>query len=416
VGLVPLAEARRHVLERCPPLAPVSMPVGDALGCVTAAAVVCEERVPPFDNSAMDGFALRAADVAGAGPASPVVLRVVGTLHAGSSPDLAVGEGEAVRIMTGAPLPAGADAVVMVESTTELDSGAAVEVREAVPPGRNVRPAGDDLRPGEVVIEAGVEITPARVGVLATLGRETVEVHPRPRVGVLSTGDELVDGPGALGPGQIRDSNRPMLLALVRASGFAPVDLGRVPDDLEAIRAVLGSASRACDAVITSGGVSMGQADLVKVVLDEAGELRWMQVAIKPAKPFAFGTLARGGSGGVRVPVFGLPGNPVSSVVSFELLARPALRQMAGFPVDQLDRPRVMAVADAPLPRRPDGKVHFVRVVCRYGEDGAYHVRSAGGQGSHQLGSLTGANALAVLPDGDGAGVGDAVEVILLQP
>ncbi|WP_208026883.1 molybdopterin molybdotransferase MoeA [Rhabdothermincola sediminis] len=415
MGLLPLAEARRHVLERCPPLAPVSMPVGDALGCVTAAAVVCEEQVPPFDNSAMDGFALRSADVAGAGPASPVVLRVVGTLHAGAPPDLAVGEGEAVRIMTGAPLPAGADAVVMVESTTELDGGAAVEVREAVPAGRNVRPAGDDLRPGEVVIEAGVEITPARVGVLATLGRETVDVHARPRVGVLSTGDELVDGPGALGPGQIRDSNRPMLLALVHASGFVPVDLGRVPDDLGVIRAVLGSASSACDAVITSGGVSMGQADLVKVVLDEAGELCWMQIAIKPAKPFAFGALAPGGSG-VRVPVFGLPGNPVSSVVSFELLARPALRRMAGFPADQLDRPRVVAVADAPLPRRRDGKVHFVRVVCRYGEDGAYHVRSAGGQGSHQLGALTGANALAVLPDGDGAGLGDAVEVILLQP
>jgi molybdenum cofactor synthesis domain-containing protein len=335
-------------------------------------------------------------------------------LHAGALPDLAVGEGEAVRIMTGAPLPAGADAVVMVESTTELDGGGAVEVHEAVPAGRNVRPAGDDLRPGEVVIDAGVEVTPARVGVLATLGRETVDVRPRPRVGVLSTGDELVDGPGALGPGQIRDSNRPMLLALVRASGFVPVDLGRVPDDLEAIRAVLGSAAGACDAVITSGGVSMGQADLVKVVLDEAGELRWMQVAIKPAKPFAFGTLARGG-GDVRVPVFGLPGNPVSSVVSFELLARPALRRMAGFPADQLDRPRVVAVADAPLPRRPDGKVHFVRVVCQPGDDGVFHLRSAGGQGSHQLGALAGANGLAVLPDGDGAGVGDPVEVILLQ-
>lgn len=413
MGLIPLGEAREQVLARCVPLPPVAMAVEEALGCVTAEPVVCEEEVPPFANTAMDGYAVRSADVRGASAATPVVLRVVGTLHAGHAPSVAVEEGEALRIMTGAPMPAGADAVVMVESTSAVDGGAAVEIRESVPPGRHVRPAGDDLRPGDVVIEAGAELTPARIGVLATLGMDTVAVHPRPRVGVMSTGDELVEAPGALRPGQIRDSNRPMLLALVRASGFVPVDLGRVPDDADAIRTAFASALVSCDAVITSGGVSMGDADLVKDVLGELGDLRWMKIAIKPAKPFAFGAIGRGEGGVGTIPVFGLPGNPVSSVVSFELLARPALRQMMGFPADQLDRLRVSAIADAPLKRRPDGKVHFVRVVCRYGDDGRYHVRSAGGQGSHQLGALAAANALAILPDGDGVDAGGAVDVML---
>jgi molybdenum cofactor synthesis domain-containing protein len=419
VALIPLEQAREQVLATCAPLAPVERPPSEALGCLTAAAVVCDQQVPPFDNSAMDGYAVRAADVEGAGADTPVVLRVVGTVHAGGVPSVPVGEGEALRVMTGAPMPAGADAVVMIESTSELDGGAAVEIREAVPPGRHVRPAGDDLRPGDVVIEAGAELTPARIGVLAALGMATVVVHPRPRVGVLSTGDELVEGPGPLGPGQIRDSNRPMLLALVRASGFVPVDLGRIPDDADAIRAAFASAAERCDAVISSGGVSMGEVDLVKDVLGELGELRSMKIAIKPAKPFAFGIIGSGGSaGGGRsgpIPVFGLPGNPVSSVVSFELLARPALRRMMGFPDDRLDRPRVRAIADERLPRRPDGKVHFVRVVCRHGDDGRLHVRSAGGQGSHQLGSLAAADGLAILPDGDGIEAGAAVDVVLLR-
>ena len=252
---------------------------------------------------------------------------------------------------------------------------------------------------------------------LATFGIDAVTVVPRARVGVLSTGDELVDGPQPLGPGQIRDSNRRSLLALVAQAGATPVDLGRAPDDEAAIAELIERGVATCDALVSSGGVSMGDFDYVKVVLDRLGDMRWMQVAIKPAKPLAFGAVggpgAPDGPGGSRVPVFGLPGNPVSSVVSFELFARPALRKMMGHRADDLDRPRVRAVADDGLRRRPDGKVHFARVVCRYGEDDRYHVTTAGGQGSHQLSALVGANALAVLADGEGVDPGGEVEVLL---
>jgi molybdenum cofactor synthesis domain-containing protein len=227
-------------------------------------------------------------------------------------------------------------------------------------------------------------------------------------VGVLSTGDELVEAGAPLAPGHVRDSNRPTLLALVAASGFVPVDLGRVGDDEAAITAAVRSAVQRCDAVLTSGGVSMGDVDLVKVVLDRIGNMRWFQVAVKPAKPFAFGLVD-------GVPVFGLPGNPVSSMVSFELFARPALRRMAGFGEADLGRPRVRAVADEDLRRKPDGKVHLVRVVTAWGDDGRCRVRSAGGQGSHQLSAMAVADALAVLPDGDGVGAGDEVDVLLLS-
>jgi molybdenum cofactor synthesis domain-containing protein len=226
-------------------------------------------------------------------------------------------------------------------------------------------------------------------------------------VGVLSTGDELVDVGRPLEPGLVRDSNRPTLLALVASSGFVPVDLGWVPDDEAAITAAVRAAVEGCDAVLTSGGVSMGDVDLVKVVLDRIGDMRWFQVAVRPAKPFAFGVV-----GGV--PVFGLPGNPVSSMVSFELFARPALRRMAGFGDGDLDRPRVRAVAEEDLRRTPDGKVHLVRVITRQEPDGRRTVRSAGGQGSHQLSAMAAADGLAVLPDGDGVAAGEGVEVLLL--
>jgi molybdopterin molybdotransferase len=231
-----------------------------------------------------------------------------------------------------------------------------------------------------------------------------VTVHRRPRVGVMSTGDELVEG-GALARGQIRDSNRPTLLALLRQSGFDTVDLGIVADDEASVTHALTRAVEQCDAVLTSGGVSMGDLDFVKVVLDQIGEMRWMQVAIKPAKPLAFGTVG-------AVPVFGLPGNPVSSMVSYELFARPALRKMAGR--RDLDRLQVTATAPDGLPRRPDGKLHLVRVVAVQAEDGTWTVRSAGGQGSHQLSAMAAANALAIVPDGDGVEAGGRARVMLL--
>jgi molybdenum cofactor synthesis domain-containing protein len=402
--LLPLDDARAYVLDSCTPLAPVVLGLDDALGRVAAEAVTATEAVPSFDNSAMDGFAVRAADTEGA----PVILEVVGALAAGDAPTLTVGRGQAVRIMTGAALPAGADAVVMVERTAAADDGRAVEIQVAVAPGTAWRHAGSDISPGTVVVSAGTVLGPGHLGVLASLGVVETSVFPAVRVGVLSTGDELVSGPAPLRPGQIRDSNRPTLAALVRRSGAEAVDLGTVADDEAAITRAFRDAAARCDAVVTSGGVSMGDFDLVKVVLDQLGDMRWMQVAIKPAKPFAFGVVS-------GTPVFGLPGNPVSSMVSFELLARPALRKMMGFPAPAWVRRCVPAVAGEALDRRPDGKVHFLRVVAAMGVDGRYRVTSAGGQGSHHLSAMAGANALAVLDDGEGVASGAAVAVMLLD-
>ncbi|MCY4101673.1 MAG: molybdopterin molybdotransferase MoeA [bacterium] len=399
--MIPLAEAQQVVIDRCAPLPTLTLPLVEALGHVTAGAVAAAEAVPAFDNTAMDGYAVRSADTA----AAPVTLEVVDTLAAGRAPDVAVGPGQAVRIMTGAPMPPGADAVIMVERTRALDGGGRMVAEVSVPVGNHVRRAGEDLEVGRVVFEPGEVLQPAHMGVLAGLGIHAISVVRRPRVGVISTGDELVDSSEPLALGQVRDSNRYSLLSLVREAGLEGVDLGLVRDEPEVIRATIARGAATCDAVLTSGGVSMGDYDCVKVVLEEMGEMSWMQVAIKPAKPFAFGLV--GGT-----PVFGLPGNTVSSMVSFELLARPALRRMMGH--SQLHRPRVQATAAAPLRRHPDGKIHFARVVWSY-RRGRYEVRSAGGQGSHQLSSLAAANGLAVLPDGHGADRGDAVELIRLH-
>ena len=320
--------------------------------------------VPPFDNTAVDGFAVRAADTA----PLPARLRIVGTIAAGDEPAVAVGAGEAVRIMTGAAIPAGADAVVMVEVHRPW-TATTVEIAESVAAGANVRSAGDDVAPGDLVFDTGTRLGPGHVGVLASIGCPTVAAVPPLRVGVLSTGDELVAPGLPLRPGQIYESNRPMLLGLVRRAGHEPVDLGVARDDESVIEAAFRRGAAECDAVLSSGGVSMGDFDYVKTVLDRIGDMRWMQIAIRPAKPFAFGLVD-------GVPVFGLPGNPVSSMVSFELLAKPALRRMQGDP-DPLPR-EVPAVADVGLDRHPDGKVHFARVAAAMGEDGRYHVRLSG--------------------------------------
>ena len=431
--MIPLDEAVAYVLDGCPPLAPRSLAVAEAGGCVLAGDVAATEDVPPFANTAMDGYALRAADAAGA-TESPVVLPVVAEVAAGHPAPRPLGPGEAMRIFTGAPIPEGADAIVMVERTERRDGALpggvdAVEVRHTPRVGDHVRSAGDDMRAGQPVFGPGVELTPARLGVLASLGVTEVVARPRPRVGVLSTGDELVEGGGPLRPGQIRDSNRPTLLAQVAAAGFVPVDLGRAPDDAAAITEALRRGVASCDAVLSSGGVSMGDTDLVKVVLDRIGDMRWMQVAIRPAKPLAFGVVTGpaapagadepGGDDGDpaprRVPVFGLPGNPVSSLVSFELFARPALRRLAGHPEGRWHRAPVAAVADEPLRRRPDGKTHFVRVEARVDGGGTLHVRSSGGQGSHQLAAMAQAEALAVVADGEGVPAGGTVPLLLLR-
>jgi molybdenum cofactor synthesis domain-containing protein len=291
----------------------------------------------------------------------------------------------------------------MVERTRT--DGDVVVVEEEAAVGDHVRRAGDDLRPGQVVVDAGTVLGPAHLGVLASLGYERVPVFPRPRVGVLSTGDELVVGHVDLRPGQIRDSNRPTLLALARQSGFTAVDLGLVADDEVAIAAAVERGLTTCDALVTSGGVSVGDFDYVKAVLDRLGTMRSWQVAIKPAKPLAFGVVA-------GKPVFGLPGNPVSSMVSFELFARPALRRMGGH--RELFRPQIEAVAEEALERRPDGKLHLARVTARRDERGRLLVRPVGGQGSHQLAAAAQADALALLPDGDGVAAGAPVRVMFV--
>ena len=411
--MIPLASATARILASVARLHPRAIPLDDALGCVTSVALTAEEAVPPFANTAMDGFAVRAADT---GPGAR--LRIVGTLPAGQDPaGLVVGAGEAIRIMTGAPVPEGADAVVMVERTSVDGGGEVVELEVEVPVGNHLRAAGEDLAPGDEVFPAFTVLTPGHLGVLASLGMRKVPVFPRARVGVLSTGDELVDGPGELRPGQIRDSNRHTLLALLREAGCEPVDLGLVGDDLDAVRAAVVGALESCDALVTSGGVSMGDFDEVKKVLvelgtDDAGSggagAVQMQVAIKPAKPLAFAVV-----GEARKPVFGLPGNPASSMVSFELFARPALRQMMGHPEPR--RPRILAIADEPLRRTPDGKLHLVRVAAAFSaEDGRLHVRSSGGQGSNLLRSMAFAQGLAFVPDGNGIDAGADVQVALL--
>ena len=398
--MIPLAEARAYVLERCKALAPKKIPIAEALGTVLASDVYATEAIPAFANTAMDGFALKAADTTGA----PVTLEIVGTVAAGDDPSIEIGPGQAARIMTGAVIPAGADAVVMVERTAA--SGDEVTVEMEVPEGNHVRPPGDDIEAGQLAFGAGSVVGAGHLGVLASIGHADIEVIPKPRVGVVSTGDELVEVGRPLRPGQIRDSNRRTLLALVERTGAEPVDLGVAPDDKKQIEAAFRRGVETCDVVLSSGGVSMGDFDYVKVVLDDIGDMRWMQIAIKPAKPFAFGLVD-------SVPVFGLPGNPVSSMVSYELLARPGLRKIAGW--SQVERTAVSAIADEPLARKPDGKTYFLRVVSSYGDDGRFHVRSSGGQGSHMLWSMANADALAVVPDGDGVAAGGEVEVLLLD-
>lgn len=404
--MIELEAARARVLEGCRPLAPTRVALGAAVGLVLAEPVVADQLLPPFANTAVDGYAVRAADVAAATVGAPARLAVIETIAAGRAADRPVGPGEAMRIMTGAPIPAGADAVVMVEDTNAVGDGETVEIYRPVSPGDAVRPAGDDVKPGDRLFAPGDVLSAAHIGVLASLGWTEVAAHPRPRVGVISTGDELIEGPVPLQPGQIRDSNRITLLALVEAAGGVGVDLGLVRDDEELIRAAFTEAAQRCDAIISSGGVSMGEFDFVKRVLDEVGRMNWMQVAIRPAKPLAFGAIG-------ATPVFGLPGNPVSSMVSFELFARPGLRRLAGHPDERLVRAPVRATALDALRRGPDGKTHFVRVVAD-NVDGRIVVRNAGGQGSHQLAVMAAANALVVLPDGEGVAAGDEVSVLLL--
>ena len=396
--MIPLADAQSQILDAISVLTPRPFALADARGLVLAEEIVAHEPVPPFANTGMDGYAVRAAD-------TPGTLRVVGELPAGRAPTTAVGPGEAIRIMTGAPMPDGAEAVVMVERTRTDGDDVVVEVAQ---PGEHVRRAGGDVNAGDLVFERGTLLTPAHLGVLASLDVQQVTCHPRPRVGVISSGDELV-AHGALAPGRIRDSNRPMLLALVEELGCEAVDGGIVRDDERAITEAVERVADSCDALLTSGAVSVGDYDFVKLVLERVAAARrgvslWAQVAIKPAKPLAFAMLG-------SVPAFGLPGNPVSSRVSFELFARPALRKLAGRA--DVAAETVRATARSAMKRRADGKLHLDRVRVRI-EDGRYVCERAGAQASNVLSGMASANGLALLDDGDGVEAGAEVRVLLL--
>lgn len=396
--LLSVDEALGRILEAIAPLEPHEVALDDALGAVLAEAARADQDVPPFTNSAMDGYAVRGADVA----AAPVRLRVVGEIPAGGVAARAIGPGEAMRIMTGAPLPEGADTIVRVEDT---DNGSAtVDVRVVTPAGLSVRHAGEDLRAGEVVLDAGTSLRPAEIGVLATTGRGRVRVVRRPRVAVLSTGDEVVDIECLLGPGQIRDANRHSLTAAVRQAGGLPWPLPIVRDTADALRAALRQAATA-DVIVTSGGVSVGDHDHLKPVVSELGAMDFWSIAIRPGRPLAFGLLADGAR---SVPIFGLPGNPVSALLTFELFVRPALRRLAGH--RSIARPRARAVLLDEL-EKPAQLRFFARGIH---DPEAGTVRLTGPQGSGILRSMALANCLIDLPPGaDRHQPGETVEVIL---
>ncbi|HEY7721666.1 MAG TPA: gephyrin-like molybdotransferase Glp [Pedococcus sp.] len=374
-----------RILETVRPVRSFDLGVLDAQGCVLAADVQAKVQLPGFTNSAMDGYAVHAADVAGASEESPVVLPVVNDIAAGNTNALSLVMGQTMRIMTGAPMPRGADAVVPVEQT---DGGVVhVSVHGSPEPGQHVRAAGEDVREGQTILRSGTLLGPGQIALLAAAGVARVRVVPRPRVVVLSTGDELVEPGREPGFGQIVDSNSVMLTAAVRSVGATPYRVGGVPDDARQLMETIESQLVRADVIITTGGVSMGAFDTVKQVLSRVGTMQFDKVAMRPGMPQGFGVL-----GEERVPVFTLPGNPVSALVSFHVFVAPALRAMAGRPENAWPPGYVPAVAAESWQSVP-GKMEFTRVVF----DGD-RVRLAGGQGSHMLGALAAADALAVVP------------------
>lgn len=380
-------EAQTLILRTVKRLPPRLLPLAECLGRVLAEEVVADENIPPFTNSAMDGFALAAADSMAASQERPCRLRVIVDLPAGSSWSGSLETGQVARIMTGAPLPQGADCVVRVEDTTL--EGETVSLSQSLRPGKNVRQVGEDLIRGAVALLAKTVIRPAEVGVLASLGRTKVWVYPPARVAILTTGDELVDAGERPGPGQIRDANGPALIAQVQAIGALPLPTLRLPDRRDAVRSALAESVEKADLVLSSGGVSVGDYDFVKEVLEELGAERlFWGVAQKPGKPLAFWRV-RG------KPVFGLPGNPVSSMLCLEEYVRPALRRMMGHGL--LFRPEREGRLAEDYAKGRDGRLHFLRVTLEERE-GTLWVTPTGPQGSGLLTSLSRAQALVLLP------------------
>jgi molybdopterin molybdotransferase len=391
-------EALEQILSRVKPLGIELVELTAALGRVLAEPVVSRRELPPWPNSSMDGYAIRADDTRAGG----AKLVVVGRIIAGSMPTRALRSGEAMRIFTGAPLPDGADAVVPQEDVTGDDERVTIPAR--VEAGAFVRPAGEDVRAGDVVVDAGQTISAAEVGLLAALGDARVRVYRRPRVAVLSTGNELAELGTEPEPGQIPNTNTYSLMAQAVEAGAEPVSLGVVPDRLEAIVERIRWAASA-DVVVSSAGVSVGELDLVREALVQCGaELHLWKVAMRPGKPITFGSLE-------DRPVFGLPGNPVSAMVTFELFVRPALRKMGGW--SAVDRPRIWARVLEPI-RNPGSRRGYLRVtLARDGRE--YGARLTGDQGSGILRSMVRADGLAVVAPDAVVPVGERVEVIVLR-
>ena len=393
-------EAQAHILASVDVLEPERVPLLEAVGRVLAESVAADRDIPPVINAAMDGYAVRGADLRGA----EVRLRVVGEVAAGHAPDRRVGPGEAVRIMTGAPVPPGADTVVRFEDTRVADDQ--VAILRPPSPGKNVRQAGEDVRQGQVVVERGKVLRPQEIGMLAAVGYLEVGVIRRPRVAILGTGDEVVPPEQTPGPSQIRDANSYTVAAQVQRYGGIPLILGVARDQAELVRQGLRRALEGeADFIITSGGVSVGDFDLVKQVMEVEGEMHFWSLNMKPGRPMAFGTV-----GGV--PLLGLAGNPVAAMISTKLYARPALRKMQGF--SGWEERTIRARLAEPIERK-DGRRHYLRVYVR-DSDAGLEATLTGDQGSGILSSLVQADGLAVIPeDVRRLAPGSEVEVILLE-
>jgi len=395
VDMLSVSEARRRVLEYFAPVEVVSVPLGRAAGWVLAVEIHAPMDLPPFSNSSMDGFALRTADSQGATPEAPAILKVIADIPAGQTSQVQVGPGQAVRIMTGAPLPAGSDAVIPVEDTdfhhrqAGISAPPQVQLFRPVKVGENVRPHGQDVSQGDLVLRAGVRLRPQEIGFLAMLGIDQVEAYRLPRVAIFSSGDELLPAGAPLAPGKIYDANTYTLMALVARYGGEAVNLGIAADRESAVEACLEQAVAAgADLILSSAGVSVGAFDFVRSVVEKHGHLNFWRVNMRPGKPFTFGHYRQS-------PFIGLPGNPVSAFVGFMVFVRPVLEKLAGLARQEPPRRRVVLAEDI----HSDGRESYLRAVIHQ-EDGRWIARLTGHQGSGNMRSLVQANALLLIPSG----------------
>ncbi|GCE11655.1 molybdopterin molybdotransferase MoeA [Tengunoibacter tsumagoiensis] len=399
--MLSVEDALSQMLAKITALPTVQVSLSEAQGLLLATDVIAQEEMPPFANSAMDGFALRSSDVQiQDGQSSP--LRIIGEVPAGSVSTKTIQPGTTMRIMTGAPIPPGADTVLQVELTRLIDDQHVTLLRESAP-GNNIRPAGEDMQRGQLILSQGTEIGPWEIGILAALGWAKVPVIRRARVAILGTGDELIEIDQPLQPGKIRNSNSYLLEAAVRRAGAIPFRIGVALDTKESLRAKLLEAAR-YDLILTSGGVSVGEFDLVKQMMEEQGEINFWRINMRPGKPVAFGHIG-------QVPLLGLPGNPVSTAVTFELFGGPVIRKLQGH--TRLYKPQVEVILQDSFTETASRR-HFVRAHVDW-QDGQLVAQVTGAQGSHILTSLRNANALLVIPENSGAlPAGSRVRALML--